>query len=175
MQIETIEPSGEAAFVSFVSDRSSALVRTAWLLTGSEASAYDLVQTALLKAWTRWAAVRLQGAPEAYVRAVMLSVFLSGRRRRWAHETPSPEVEVQVTGDDRDPIEEVATRLTVQDCLRALSAGQRAVLVLRYFDDLSEAETAAALNCSVGTVKSQAARALARLRADPRLAQVWKG
>jgi RNA polymerase sigma-70 factor (sigma-E family) len=167
-----VEPSdGEAAFAAFVAARSAALLRTAWLLTGSEASAQDLVQTALMKTWSRWSSLRSHQALEAYVRQVMLSTFLSWRRRRWWFERPTDAAVPELADPDQAAVVEL--RVSVQAALRSLSNGQRAVLVLRYFEDLSEADTATLLGCSPGTVKSQTARAMTRLRDDARLGALW--
>ena len=155
-------------FDEFVADRSATLVRAAWLLTGNEATAHDLVQAALERTWQRWGGLREPAAAEAYVRKVMVTTLTSWRRRRSFGERPVAEVADVATGDD-----DAALRHSVASALRALPAGQRAVVVLRYFCDLSEADTAAALGCTTGTVKSQAARALARLRESPLLAGVW--
>ena len=148
-------------FRDFVRARQSALWRSAVLLTGDAALAEDLVQTALLKCWPRWRRVAAGAGPEAYVRRVMLTTYISWRRRSWRREIPHgvvPDVAVQMgvaAGDVAD---------VVRTALLRLPARQRAAVVLRYFDDLSERETAAVLGCSVGTVKSQTARGLARLR-----------
>jgi RNA polymerase sigma-70 factor (sigma-E family) len=157
--------SGRPEFAEFVAARSPALLRTAYLLTGDWAAAEDLLQTTLEQCWRRWG--RLTGNPEAYVRQAMLRTFLSWRRRRWTGEMPTeelPEVGVDdATGavDDRDRVWQALLRLPRR---------QRAVVVLRYFDDLSESETAHALGITVGTVKSQASKALASLRVDETLA-----
>ena len=157
--------SGTPGFAEFVAARSPALLRTAYLLTGDWAAGEDLLQTTLEQCWRRWG--RLRGNPEAYVRQAMLRTFLSWRRRRWTGEVPTqelPEVGVDdATGavDDRDRVWQALLRLPRR---------QRAVVVLRYFDDLSESETAHALGISVGTVKSQASKALASLRVDETLA-----
>lgn len=152
------EPDG---FREFVETRSAALLRTGWLLTGSWHSAEDLVQTALAKAWPRWHAIQRRDAPEVYVRRVMLTTFLAWRNRRSWGEVPVAEVrEVAAPGVAAE------LRLDLQRSLAGLSRQQRAVLVLRYFDDLTEAQTAAVLGCAVGTVKAHAHRALAHLRAD---------
>jgi RNA polymerase sigma-70 factor (sigma-E family) len=156
---------GTPGFAEFVAARSPALLRTAYLLTGDWASGEDLLQATLEQCWRRWS--RLSGNPEAYVRQAMLRTFLSWRRRRWTGEVPTqelPEVGVDdATGvvDDRDRVWQALLRLPRR---------QRAVVVLRYFDDLSESETAHALGISVGTVKSQASKALASLRVDETLA-----
>jgi RNA polymerase sigma-70 factor (sigma-E family) len=154
-------------FAQFVEARQRALQRTAWLLTGDWAVAEDLVQTALVRSWPRWERIRRRDNPEIYVRRAMMNTWASWRRRRWWGERPSAAVpDSQAAGDVAT---EVAMRLAVQSALRSLTARQRAVLVLRVFDDLSEAQVAQVLDCAVGTVKSTMAHALARLREDPRL------
>jgi RNA polymerase sigma-70 factor (sigma-E family) len=161
------EPEG---FGEFVALRSPALLRTAWLLTGDWASAQDLVQEALIRTWSRWSRVRRRDAPEVYVRKVMLSTYLSWRRRRSHGEVPIerlPDV-----AEARDEFGEADLRQVVQSALAALAPRQRAVVVLRFFDDLTEAQAADTLGCSVGTVKSQSSKALAHLRAHPDLAGV---
>jgi RNA polymerase sigma-70 factor (sigma-E family) len=164
------EPDG---FRDYVASRSAGLVRLGWLLTGDEAAAQDLVQAALLKAWTRWARIQRQDAPDAYVRRVMMSTFLSWvRRRRWQVEFTSDVVNEAIGANDA--YAEADSRLSVRRSLGELPPRQRAVVVLRYFDDLSEAQTARVLGCSVGTVKSQAAKALAKLRQDMKLRSTWE-
>ena len=153
------EPDG---FRDFIAARSAALVRSAMLLTGDEALAQDLVQAALAKTWSRWERIARQDAPEAYVRRVLVSTFLTWNRRRWRGEQPMavlPEVR-----DLRDEFASADLRDCVGAALATLPRRQRATVVLRYFDDLTEAQTAAVLGCSVGTVKSQTAKALATLR-----------
>jgi RNA polymerase sigma-70 factor (sigma-E family) len=157
-------------FVQFVEVRRRGLLRTAWLLTGDWALAEDLVQTALARSWPRWERIRRRDEPEFYVRRVMVNTWASWSRRRWRGEQPSATVpDGQAPGD---LAAEVSVRLAVRAALGSLTARQRAVLVLRVFDDLSEAQVAKMLGCSVGTVKSTMARAVARLREDPRLAEL---
>jgi RNA polymerase sigma-70 factor (sigma-E family) len=162
------EPDG---FRDFVMARSPALVRSAWLLTGSEANAQDLVQTALAKTWTRWGRITRQDAPEAYVRRVMLSIYLTWRRRRWRGEVAAGWLPDQA--DTHDVFAEADVRRSVSEALHSLPRRQRAVVVLRFFDDLTEPQAAAVLGCSVGTVKSQTAKALAKLRECDPLRAVW--
>ena len=155
-------------FAQFVEARQHALLQTAVLLTGDWALAQDLVQTALVRSWPRWERIRRRDDPEIYVRRAMVNSWASWRRRRWWGERPSDAVpDVQAVGD---VAAEVAVRVAVQGALRSLTARQRAVLVLRVFDDLSEAQVAQVLDCAVGTVKATLARARARLREDPGLA-----
>lgn len=162
------EPEG---FREFVAARSAALVRSAWLITGDEAEAQDLVQTALAKTWSRWSRIIRHDAPEAYVRRVMMSTFLTWTRRRWRGELPVAAVPDQP--DPRDVYADADLRRSVQAALRGLPPRQRTVVVLRFFDDLTEAQTADALGCSVGTVKSQSAKGLAKLRECQPLRGIW--
>jgi RNA polymerase sigma-70 factor (sigma-E family) len=155
-------------FAQFVEARQRALQRTAWLLTGDWAVAEDLVQTALVRSWPRWEGIRRRDDPEVYVRRAMVNTWASWRRRRWWGERPSEVVpDTQAAGDVAT---EVAVRIAVQGALRSLTVRQRAVLVLRVFDDLTEVQVAQVLDCAVGTVKSTMAQAAARLREDPQLA-----
>ena len=155
-------------FARFVEERQRALQRTAWLLTGDWALAEDLVQTALVQSWPRWERIRRRDDPEIYVRRAMVNSWATWRRRRWWGERATDAVpDSPAVGDLAT---EAAVRITVQGVLRSLPARQRAVLVLRVFDDLSEAQVAQVLDCAVGTVKATLAHAVARLRDDPRLA-----
>lgn len=163
-----VEPAG---FRHFVTARSPALVRSAWLLTGDLATAEDLVQTALAKVWSRWAQVNRQDAPEAYVRRVMMSTFLTWKRRRWHAELAFGELPDSAAS--QNDVHEVELRASVAQALRCLPPRQRAVVVLRHFEDLSEAQVAEALRCSVGTVKSQNAKALKHLRTSPHLTSLF--
>jgi RNA polymerase sigma-70 factor (sigma-E family) len=153
---------GYADFEAFVVARRGALLRTAYLLTGDHDDAEDLVQSALIKVVPKWA--RIQDRPEGYVRQVLARESVNRwRGRRWREVTTDvvPEAMRQVGGAGSG---DGADRIALLEDLRRLSPRQRAVLVLRYFDDLTEADTAAALGISVGTVKSHAREALARLR-----------
>ena len=155
-------------FAQFVEARQRALQRTAWLLTGDWAAAEDLVQTALVRSWPRWERIHRRDDPEIYVRRAMVNSWASWRRRRWWGERATDAVpDVPAVGD---LAAEAAVRITVQGALRSLPARQRAVLVLRVVDDLSEVQVAQVLDCAVGTVKATLAHAVARLREDPRLA-----
>jgi RNA polymerase sigma-70 factor (sigma-E family) len=159
------EPEG---FREFVAARSPALLRSAWLLTGDEALAQDLVQTALARVWPRWSRLAEPSRAEAYVRRVIVTTYANWWRRRWRAEQPTAEVP-----DRSRDLDEYATAETRHDlavALAALTPRQRAVVVLRYFEDLSEAQTADVLGCSVGTVKSQTHKALGKLRRHPWLA-----
>jgi len=161
---------GNEGFARFVEARQRALQRTAWLLTGDWALAEDLVQTALVRSWPRWERIKRRDDPLVYVHRVMVNTWSSWNGRRWRGERPSAAVpDSQAPGDMAT---EVAVRVAVQRALGALTDRQRAVLVLRVFDDLSEVQVAHVLGCAVGTVKSTMARAVAILRQDPRLAEL---
>ncbi len=144
-------------FEEFVHARRPALLRTAYLLTGQHADAEDLVQKALIRAVPHWR--RIADNPEPYVRTIVSRESISRwRRRRWRELSTDDLPEVVHTDPD------VAGRADLRRALAALSPRQRAVIVLRYFEDLTEQETAEALGCAVGTVKSHARDGLARLR-----------
>ncbi|MBD0674016.1 SigE family RNA polymerase sigma factor [Streptomyces sp. CBMA156] len=148
-------------FEEFVAACGPKLLRVAWLLTGDPHQAEDLLQTALAKVWSKWARVA-PNRPEAYVRKVMVNCHISWWRRRWTGELPHDELpEPQ---PDTDPFDGVVLGQVVADAVRSLPPRQRAVVVLRFFEDLSVEETAEVLRCSTGTVKSQTHRALAGLR-----------
>ncbi len=159
-----------STFDAFVAAHALTLLRAAWLLTGDRSAAEDLLQTTWSQVWPRWASVVAMEFPAAYVRTAMVRAFVSSRRRRWWSETAVDEVP-EVRGEP-DAADDLALRQVVAGALARLTARQRAVVVLRYFDDLDVNGTADALGCSVGTVKSQTAKALARLRADGALANV---
>ena len=154
-------------FAQFIEARQLALQRTAWLLTNDWALAQDLVQTALARSWPYWERIRRRDDPEIYVRRVMVNTWSTWRRRRWRSEQPSGVLADRA--DARDLAGEVATRVAVASLLAALTDRQRAVVVLRLFDDLSEAQVAAILGCAAGTVKATMSQAMDRLRRDPQL------
>ena len=156
----------ETEFREFVVGRSGALLRTAYLLTGSPQAAEDLLQTSLAKAWFSWSRVRAADSPEAYVRRILVNAYAAAWRRKWRGEQPTEQLPDRA-GPDRTA--EVDEREQVWRALHALPRRQRAVVVLRFYEDLNEAETARVLGVSVGTVKSQTSKALAKLRTDPTL------
>jgi RNA polymerase sigma-70 factor (sigma-E family) len=157
-------------FNEFVNARLGPLSRTAYLLTGDHHAAEDLLQVALSRVAARWPQVR-DGHPDAYVRRTMVNELTSWRRRRSYHERASQHVDDGAT--TADPAHAVVRRVVVAQALARLTPRQRAVLVLRFYDDLSESDTADALGCSIGTVKSQTHLALGRLRsASPELHQL---
>ncbi|MEQ4305732.1 SigE family RNA polymerase sigma factor [Plantactinospora sp. B6F1] len=160
----------EESFREYVAGRVAALSRTAYLLTGDRHLAEDLVQLTLIRVARRWERLVSRGDPDAYVRRTLYTQHVSMWRRRWRVvelRAEPPEVTAP------DSTEGLARALVVRDALRRLAPRQRAVLVLRYFEDLTEVEAAAALGCSVSTVKSQTRDALARLRSlAPELAEL---
>jgi RNA polymerase sigma-70 factor (sigma-E family) len=159
-----------SGFDEFVATRSTALLRTAYLLTGDHGLAEDLLQTALAKCWFAWS--RIDGPPEPYVRRALATTYATWWRRRWRGERPTGELPDRGHPPATAPVED---RDALWRALGALPRRQRAVVVLRYYEDLSEAETAAALGISTGTVKSQSAKALAALRRDADLARTIGG
>jgi RNA polymerase sigma-70 factor (sigma-E family) len=164
--------SSPEGFAQFVAARERALQRSAWLLTGDWALAEDLVQTALARSWPRWERIWRRDDPEIYVRRVMVNTWIRWNRLRWRQERAFASVpDGQAPGDLAG---DVALRVVVAAALGSLTARQRAVLVLRVFDDLSEAQAAQVLDCATGTVKSTLSQALARLRKDPSLAELME-
>jgi len=149
-------------FDQFMRGRWPAMVRLGYALTGDAGLAEDLAQAAFARAYASWGRVRLAGDPDAYVRRIVINANRSRLRKRRVTEELRADLADSLAGQQQAPLQEPGGLL---DALNQLGPRQRAVVVLRYWLDLSEAETAAALNCSVGTVKSQASRALATLRA----------
>lgn len=147
-------------FDRFVATRSDALLRTAYLLTGDHALAEDLLQASLAKCWFAWG--RIEGPPEPYVRRVLATTSATWWRRRSRTEYPTGDVPERAAATDTS----VDDRDALRRALGTLSRRQRAVVVLRYYEDLTEAQTAAALGVTVGTVKSTASRGLSRLRVE---------
>lgn len=154
-----------AGFDDFVAARYAALLRTAVLLTQDPALAEDLVQTSLAKCWLAWSRIR-QDDPMPYVRRVLINTYTAWWRRKWNNEYPTEELPHTAVPGEQQTID---ARTDLVEALRRLPKRMRAVVVLRFYEDLSEAETARVLNCSLGTVKSQTSRALAKLRIDPAL------
>jgi len=160
------DSSAEQRFREFVHARTPALSRTAYLLTGDAQLAEDLVQTALFKAAKAWH--RIEGDPEPYVRRILYNQNVSWWRARRLTEASLGSYDAPAAGAG-DP----DLRLTLEAALSRLTARQRTVLVLRYFEDLTEVQTAAVLGIGPGTVKSIGRQALVRLRAlSPELAQL---
>ena len=151
------------AFREYVAGRSAALLRTAYLLTGNRPDAEDLLQTALAKTYLAWGRIRATGAVDSYVRRVLVNTRTSLWRARRTAEYPTDQLPEQA---GRDLTADLDLHDALWRALGRLSRRQRAAVVLRYYEDLSEAETADALGVSVGTVKSTVSRALGRLRED---------
>jgi RNA polymerase sigma-70 factor (sigma-E family) len=151
-------------FDAFVRSRTPALLRSAYLLTGDQHLAEDLVQSALARTHRAWSRVRAAGNAEAYTRKAMYHLQVSWWRRRRVAESFPGELPERATGQG-DHADGTALRLSLRAALGLLPTKQRAVVVLRFFDDLTEMQVADVLGITVGTVKSHTARALARLRA----------
>ena len=155
----------EDSFREFVEGSWSRLLRTAYLLTGDHGAAEDLVQTALMRTYRHWHRIEAYEAPEAYVRRVMVNANISTWRRRKAVVHVMAEPPEPPAGSD-DHQDAYALRDELWRAVCAMSPRMRTAFVLRYFEDLTETEVASVMGCAVGTVKSQIARGLARLRAD---------
>ncbi|MDX6208575.1 MAG: hypothetical protein QOE24_966 [Frankiales bacterium] len=147
-------------FDDFVWLRGRELRRVAYLLTGNLTDADDLVQAALVKVLARWATVERAGDPFPYV----LTILVNTRRTWWRHGARTTAVADLPDRAGIDPYELADTKLALWQALMKLPDRQRKTVVLRYYEDLSEAETARILGCSVGTVKSQCAKGIANLR-----------
>ncbi|MEU3512022.1 SigE family RNA polymerase sigma factor [Streptomyces longwoodensis] len=163
-------PSAYPSFSSYVRARQPVLLRTARSLTANPSDAEDLLQTALAKTYVAWERIEDHRALDGYVRRALLNTRTSQWRKRKVDEfavdeLPEPE---PVPGGD-DPAERQALHDAMWRAILRLPARQRAMVVLRYYEDLSEAQTAEVLGVSVGTVKSAVSRALGKLREDPEL------
>jgi RNA polymerase sigma-70 factor (sigma-E family) len=165
-----VDGNAEAEFHEFAAGRWTWLARFGYGLTGDRGLAEDLAQTALANAYASWARVRRADDPDAYLRRILVNAYRATLRRRRVPEqlTGTPDdyggLEIDATSQQDD-------RATIIAALQTLPQRQREVVVLRYWLDLTETQVAATLNCSVGNVKSQAARALAKLRSRPELAE----
>ncbi|MGW1780423.1 SigE family RNA polymerase sigma factor [Streptomyces sp. NPDC002143] len=163
----------DTEFQAFVVGRWPRLMRTAFLLTGEQHAAEDLVQSTLEQVYVAWHRVGAADEPEAYVRRVMINAHARKYRRKLREllaprdDGSGPAHEVADTGD---LIARADDRHTLLKALAALPPRQREAVVLRYWEDLTETQTAEAMGCSVGTVKSNAAKGIAKLRAIPELA-----
>jgi RNA polymerase sigma-70 factor (sigma-E family) len=156
-------------FEEFVRSRSAHLYKLALLLTGHQADAQDLLQVVLERAYRRRSALVRDVDPEPYVRKAMVNAAID-RRRLLRRRREHPLEDIEPRAELRDPIGQIADRDLVLRWLAMLPPRQRSVLVLRFWEDLPEAEVARTLGCSLGTVKSHSSRGLARLRelAGPR-------
>ncbi|MGW0415506.1 SigE family RNA polymerase sigma factor [Streptomyces collinus] len=160
-------------FQSFMTGRWPRLMRTAFLLTGERHAAEDLVQSTLERVYVAWRRVGSADDPEAYVRRVMINAHARRHRRR-LKEFLAPKDDaglVRDVADAGDRMAQADDRDALLEALAQLPARQREAVVLRYWEDLTETQTAEAMGCSVGTVKSNAAKGIAKLRALPGLAE----
>jgi RNA polymerase sigma-70 factor (sigma-E family) len=153
----------DGGFREYVATRSRALLRTAYLLTGNKADAEDLVQAALAKTYLAWDRIEDRGALDGYVRRAIVNTHISWWRRRRVEEYPTDEIPDQAVADH-------AIASDLQECMRRaidrLPDRMRTAVVLRYYEDMTEAEVAEILGVSLGTVKSTVSRAVAKLRSD---------
>ena len=164
-----MDPAVEREFTDFAAQRTHALLRIAYTLTGDQHAAEDLVQTALAKAFLRWRSI--SGEPEPYVKRILYNESVS----RWRRPYSRAETSVASPPERAAPRDDTDLRLVIREALLSLPPRQRAVLVLRYLEDLTVQETAEVLGCRPGTVASQAARALAKLRdVVPDLDRPWR-
>lgn len=154
----------DAEFESYVAGAQARLLRTAYLLVGDQASAEDLVQTALAKLYLGWNKVQKRESLDGYVRRIMVNEHINWWRRAWRRNEHSVEAVPERPYDDPGHQTDVVEREDLWALVQTLPPRQRAAVVLRFYEDLSEAETARVLGCSLGTVKSQTSRALAGLR-----------
>jgi RNA polymerase sigma-70 factor (sigma-E family) len=163
-----VDAAADAEFREFMAARWPGLVRLGYGLTGERQAAEDLAQTALARAYASWPRVRRADDPDAYVRRILVNANRTRfRARRVTEQLTGTLPEPGLAG----PSAAREDRAALIAALQALPPGQRAVIVLRYWLDLTEPQAAAALGCSVGNVKSQAARGLAKLRLSPELAE----
>jgi RNA polymerase sigma-70 factor (sigma-E family) len=164
-----MDAAADAEFSDFMHGRWSQLVRLGYGLTGDRQLAEDLAQTAFAKAYASWGRVRRADNPDAYLRRIVINANSTRFRKASVGEVLTAAVpELVAVTDDAD---RRGDRDALVTALMQLPYGQRAAVVLRYWLDLSETETAALLGCSVGNVKSQASRALAKLRASAALVE----
>jgi RNA polymerase sigma-70 factor (sigma-E family) len=156
----------DPGFREYVTARSRSLLRTAYLLTGNRADAEDLVQAALAKTYLAWERIEDRGALDGYVRRAMVNTHISWWRRRRLEEYPTDDIPDQAVAD-HSGASDLAD--TLRRAVDRLPQRMRAAVVLRYFEDMTEAEVADALGVSLGTVKSTVSRAVAKLRIDAEL------
>lgn len=166
---ETVTP---PTFTSYVRARGAVLLRTARSLTPNHSDAEDLLQTALTKTYLAWERIEDHRALDGYVRRALVNTRTSQWRKRRVDEYAVAELPEPGPEPEPDPAEQQAIRDAMWRAVVKLPARQRAMVVLRYYEDLSEASTAEVLGVSVGTVKSAVSRALAKLREDAELAEV---
>ena len=150
-----------ALFAEFVAARSAALYRTAYLMVGDRQLAQDLLQEALTKTYVAWPRLRDTGKAEAYTRKAITTTAITWYRRRSWGERPTDIVPDRGRADH---VDDLTTRKLLWEALQSLPPRQRAAIVLRFYEDLSEARTAEVLGCAPGTVKSQVSAGLTKLR-----------
>jgi RNA polymerase sigma-70 factor (sigma-E family) len=158
--------SDDPGFRDYVTSRSGTLLRMAYVLTRNQADAEDLVQVALAKTYQAWDRIEDRNALDGYVRRAMVNTHISWWRRRRLEEYPTDDIPDRAVTDHGGD-SEISDAL--QRALDRLPSRMRAAVVLRYYEDMSEAEVAAALGISQGTVKSTVSRAVAKLRIDAEL------
>ncbi len=166
-----MRPETEQDYVEFVTHHANSLCRTAYLLCGDWRRAEDATQEALIRLYRVWGRIQRKGAVGAYARKVVVSTTLDALRRKSSQEVVGGD-EYFANEAEADVLGTVENRMVITKALVALPPRQRACVVLRYFDELSVEETAIALDCRPGTVKSQTLRALEKLRAHPSLAEL---
>ncbi len=164
---DVISADGGEDFRTFASSRWPGLVRLAFGLTGDRWLAEDIAQTALARTYVAWRRVSRADDPDAYVRRILVNASNRRFRRHRVTEQPGDLPETPVDS----PADLIGERAALLTALHQLPPRQRAVIVLRYWQDLTDAQIAATLGCSPGTVRSQLARALAKLRVDPALGE----
>jgi RNA polymerase sigma-70 factor (sigma-E family) len=162
-----VDAASEQSYCDYVMARRPALIREAYLLVGDVHLAEDLVQTALAKAYVAWHRVAASTVPDAYVRRILINADISRRRRRRV-----AEVLTALPADRAEASPEAWESAAVVQALMALPQRQRAAIVLRFWDDLPESAVAELMGCSVGTVRTHTARAMAKLRTHPDLRQL---
>jgi RNA polymerase sigma-70 factor (sigma-E family) len=170
--LRTDQPATRPTFTSYVQARGPVLLRTARSLTANPSDAEDLLQTALTKTYLAWERIEDHRALDGYVRRALINTRTSQWRKRRVDEYAVDELPEPEAQPAPDPAEQQAIRDAMWRAVLKLPARQRAMVVLRYYEDLSEASTAELLGVSVGTVKSAVSRALAKLREDIELADV---
>lgn len=154
----------DADFVAWVEANQASLLRFGYLLTGQQASAQDLVQTALAKAYLKWERIEAEGSRSAYVRRIMTNEQVTLFRRPWSRKEVTSSPYLDLAADQLASADQASFDSHLWSVVKGLPPKQRAAVVLRYYEQLTEAETASILGCSVGTVKSQVHHALATLR-----------
>jgi RNA polymerase sigma-70 factor (sigma-E family) len=164
---DIIDADGGADFSAFATSRWPGLVRLAFGLTGDRGLAEDIAQTTLARAYVAWGRVSRADDPDAYLRRILVNASNRRFRRRRVTEQPGDPPDTPVEG----PADLVSERAALLAALHQLPPRQRAVVVLRYWQDLTDAQIAATLGCSPGTVRSQLSRALAKLRESPALGE----